>query len=451
MNNRIFRVLSVIIAMLFVLSAFMACDQASSTAETNPTSNTQNIDKNNGGNENNDGNEDNNIKDDSDISSDGGEAIVHEWLEATCTEPKKCKICQETEGVPNGHSFNGGAVCGVCGMERAYLRIDSNGTQSETGEYILFGAYPQSEVTDTALKNSLTELAGTLPTSSASAGWTSYGYYKSGKVSDYMWYIDVTRDGEMYRGVYFTSYRPYFASISSSKDYSYQDNNGYKTRNVYWFKYEPIKWRILTQDGSNALILSELLLDAQEYQVNNVLQSGHWYAANGEERLYHDKETGKLIISNSYKHSAIRNWLNDEFYNTAFGELQKEIIQLTMVDNSVLTTSPNNSYVSDNTEDNVFLLSYADITNESYGFNSDISAQDTARQKLLTDYAICQGASKDSQNTNSNVGDWRLRSPCSEDYGRCVSYIDYNGSVGSQGVVYNDGGVCPAMWICLQK
>lgn len=34
-----------------------------------------------------------------------GDACVHDWLEATCTEPKTCKLCGKTEGEALGHDY----------------------------------------------------------------------------------------------------------------------------------------------------------------------------------------------------------------------------------------------------------------------------------------------------------------------------------------------------------
>lgn len=34
-----------------------------------------------------------------------GCSCEHEWSEATCTEPKTCSLCAETEGEPSGHSW----------------------------------------------------------------------------------------------------------------------------------------------------------------------------------------------------------------------------------------------------------------------------------------------------------------------------------------------------------
>lgn len=62
------------------------------------------------------------------------EVIVasHSWQNATCTDPKKCSKCGETEGQALGHSDNGG-TCSRCGKK---LSIDMNtkvGKPVETG------------------------------------------------------------------------------------------------------------------------------------------------------------------------------------------------------------------------------------------------------------------------------------------------------------------------------
>lgn len=299
-----------------------------------------------------------------------------------------------------------------------YVRIDASDAPADTGEYILFGSYPQTRVSDGTITSALNDMRGTLPTSSNSYDWTSYRYY--GNVRNFMWYIDLEYSGEKYRGVYFTSYRPYYTLYSSSTSNSYQDDNGYSTGTVYWFKYEPIKWRILTESDGKAMILSELMLDSQQYDYDG-------------------------SYSNNYANSTIRRWLNDTFYNTAFGELQQAIIETTEVDNSAYSTGySSNQYACANTFDKVFLLSYMEVLNSSYGFSTSSSSSST-RQKQGSDYCKAQGSLTDS---NGN-GNWWLRSPNNVSSDR-AGRVDYDGSLGSfSSVYYTSNGVVPALVICL--
>lgn len=308
-----------------------------------------------------------------------------------------------------------------------YVRLDASDKPTDTGEYILFGSYPQTRVADGTITAALNGMRGTLPTSSNSYDWTSYGYYISGDVTNFMWYIDLEYSGGKYRGVYFTSYRPYYPTNSSSSSNSYQDDNGYSTGTVYWFKYEPIKWRILTESDGKAMILSELMLDSQQY----------------------DYESGKETYgNNNYAESTIRRWLNDTFYNTAFGELQQAIIETTEVDNSVYSTGySSNRYACENTFDKVFLLSYMEVVNSSYGFSTSSSSSST-RQKQGSDYCKAQGSWTSTTSGYVGNGYWWLRSPDDfNSYNARLVFVD--GLLGGSDVYSTLYGVVPALVISL--
>ena len=336
-----------------------------------------------------------------------------------CIDADNDSHCDEC----GGHIHNYvNSTCTICGLYR-------------NEKSIKFGSYPQSEVTDSSLKSTLNSKAGTLPTSSNSQDWTSYGYYISGNVSNFMWYIDVEQGGEKYRGVYFTFYRPKYTTSSSSASSTSQDDNGYTTSTVYWFKYEPISWTILsenTTDGT-ALILCDMIIDSQEYYITD----------SGTRTI-----DGKTVYPNNYAHSTIRKWLNETLYNTAFSELQKQIILTTTVDNSVTTTnSSSNQYACENTQDKIFLLSYVEATNSSYGLNLT-----AARRKKTTDYAQAQGAYTSTSTDYAGNGWWWLRSPkdYNYDYAEKVFYGgDLNMSIKNDDITYTNYGVVPALQIRL--
>ena len=82
---------------------------------------------------------------------------------------------------------------------------------------------------------------------------------------------------------------------------------------MYYFKVEPIRWRILTTDGETALILCDVIIEKVSFDA-----------------VYPYK--------NNYMDSELRAWLNSTFYETAFSELQREIILTTTVDNSLEST-----------------------------------------------------------------------------------------------------------------
>lgn len=126
-----------------------------------------------------------------------------------------------------------------------------------------------------------------------------------------MKYADVEYNGEKYRVVKFDLYRLYFTGFESTTDVDiYQDNNGYECGKIYWFKFEPLEWRIV--DEKSVYAICESIIDSQPFQ-NMVFYDGWRYFADQQ---YYD-------FSNYYVVSSIRNMLNKEFLNCAFTEEEK--------------------------------------------------------------------------------------------------------------------------------
>ncbi len=383
-------------------------------------------------------------------------------VEATCykegsTEGKKCSVCNEVLIAPQSvakteHNYaNGICINEGCGAKDPNYNAGepSGNTYTIEGDYVYFGSYPQTKVEDSSVIAALNSAAGDLPTSSDFGGWTNYEYYISSSNSTaFMWYKDISYENEKYRGVYFTNYRPYWTSYSSSADYTFQDDNGYELSTCYWFKYEPLKWRILTKRNGKAFLLCDIAIDSQEYYDN-----------------YDDNRSinGETVYANNYAESNIRAWLNDNFYNTAFSQAQQALIQTTLVDNSARSTNPNNNatywnngvntYACADTNDKVFLLSEQEITNSDYGFNGSYSAYDPARRFKSTDYAKCQGCYRYTRSGDiyDGNGPFWLRSPYYSNSG----YAWYVGLVGDSAFniyVYSSYySVVPALWLDLSE
>ena len=262
---------------------------------------------------------------------------------------------------------------------------------TRSGNYIYFGEYPQT------IKASNVSIISTMPDTD--------GYY-------------LGSDGERYAKVVADPY-PF------NDNYKFSDNSGVIDGNTYYFKVEPIRWRILSERDGKAFILCDSIIASKAYDAGN---------------------------NNNYANSDIRAWLNDEFYKTAFGALQQALIQTTEVDNSAQSTgnSPN-PYACENTFDKVFLLSCREVTNSAYGFANDPSAYDTARRMLTSDFSRATGAYMVTSSSYYyyGYGQWWLRSPY-------YNYSDYARKVDDRGIadlyynVYNDNyGVVPALNLTL--
>lgn len=174
---------------------------------------------------------------------------------------------------------------------------------------------------------------------------------------------------------------------------------------------EEIEWRVLDIEGDTALIISVMGLDA---------------------KLYH--KPGEKI---TWADCSLRAWLNNEFFNAAFNERERERVVLTNVVNN---DNPRWKTVGGkNTEDKVFILSIAEA--EQY------FADDDDRTSKPTAYAAGNGSSTDSDNGN---GWWWLRSPGGIQLSASVVYTD-GGIYDLGGIVnYTSGSVRPALRIKLE-
>ncbi len=190
---------------------------------------------------------------------------------------------------------------------------------------------------------------------------------------------------------------------------------------------EPIEWLVLDYDAVNnrALLISRYGLDAKPYS-----------------------EKG---IDITWEKCTLRTWLNGEFMNNAFSKTEQGAILTTAVDNSKnqgyskWSTSGGN-----NTQDRIFLLSYAEA-NKYLSVTYDDSNNMKSRVSP-TAYAIKQGAlTSDSHKTadGAAAGWWWLRSPGINQYS--AAYVSYDGALSLDYVNSDSGCVRPALWINLES
>ena len=297
------------------------------------------------------------------------------------------------------------------------LFIKSSAVYHEVGDIVEFGSYPQSEVKDSSTLSVLRSYEDGL-------NWVSYRYYTGSddwdgnmKPSDYMWYADETIGGQRYRAVKFSQYRPYLTGYTSSADKSWQDENGYHPDNIYWFKYEPLMWRVL--DPNKGLIMCESIIDSQAFSNHVFRDENNVFGKGKGEYLNKSNE-----YASDWKTSSLSSWLNSDFYNTAFTSSQQNKIKLTELENKSTYKS---QYDGKNSYNRVFLLSYWDAINPDYGFNSGQWDYDTAKRAHGTDYAKCQGlyVYRSSYSVNNGISYWQTRTP-SASLGNW--FVDYSGS-----------------------
>jgi hypothetical protein len=226
-----------------------------------------------------------------------------------------------------------------------------------TGSIITYGSYPQTKVTSSSLISALN--AQTLQ-----AGNT------------------VIYGGSKYKRIYFTQYTDYWGGTTTDPGNTYQDDNGYYINTAYWFKYEPLQWRVLSNTNGELFVMADKILDSRAY--NQVDTNVTWETCT------------------------MRSWLNNDFYNTAFNSSEQARIETSTVVNA------NNPWYGtsggNNTNDKLFLLSYGESMNPAYGFSSS-TGSDTAREAQGTDYSRSQGLYVYSGSSYDENSHWWLRSP----------------------------------------
>ena len=262
-----------------------------------------------------------------------------------------------------------------------------DGTDTTDWSYVYFGSYPQTEVKGDALTTAI----------------TGASYDENG---------DTWINGIKYRRIRRndTNYNEYFG----------MSNTAYR-----YFKWESIKWRVLSNDGSTLFVIADKGLDCKNYNETNT--------------------------SITWNECTLCAWLNNSFYHTAFNsEEQGGIVTQNVANKDDLIVDTESA---NNTNDKVYLLSSEEVTNPSYGFCKYGGSYSASRRLKLSDYAHIRGASTDDSTLYGYVENctWWLRSPGSS--AKYAANIYAGGRMDSIGVsVCNtDYAVVPAICINLSS
>ena len=157
----------------------------------------------------------------------------------------------------------------------------------------------------------------------------------------------------------------------------------------------------------------------------------------------------------TWENCTLRDWLNNDFYGTAFssGE-QGAIVSQTVVneDNPVYNTEGGN-----NTADKVYLLSLSEVMNPDYGFCEGYDICSVSRMVKASDYAHARGAWAETGTDYADYADyagncfWWLRSPGYDT--SCAADVTTFGSVYRSGYDVNDDYVAcvPVLYINLSS
>ncbi len=249
---------------------------------------------------------------------------------------------------------------------------------------------------------------GTWPTVSSDKQTITYGLYPKTHVSDESLVASLNRLGSSAKGKngWYLYGGEYYAKQTASPFYGgclFDDGAHIVSGTAYWFHCEPIEWKVLSEDGGDYYILANVLLDAQCY---------FDFTSRGMTTTDTRTIGGKTVYHNNYKHSDIRAWLNGKFLESAFA-LGSSSILTTLVDNSASTMKyGSNEFACEDTEDKVFLPSFMDYINASYGFSLyTYDRSQFARARKTTDWARAGGATYSTDERRYFKGPYCTRSP----------------------------------------
>ncbi len=231
-------------------------------------------------------------------------------------------------------------------------------------DIVELGSYPQSQVKDSALISELDKV---------NKNWISYGYYSgngeygSMVQGNWMKYADLTYNGSKYRAVTFSKYRPDATTkanpIESKAD---QFKNGYKINEIYYFLYEPLKWRALKTQSNNVQLICDSIVDNQAFnnEVYELKNNGYLYYYN--RHITEFSQDNNKYLAYIYKNSSLQKWLKKDFYNLAFDTNEKSKIYSICFEEDIISET----------------YRWLDLTDNLNILNTALGA---------TDYALSQG------------------------------------------------------------
>lgn len=288
----------------------------------------------------------------------------------------------------------------VAAVQQPENPVYDSETDSTEWDFVYFGTYPQEEVTGEALTDAITGAKYDKDGLAVVDGVTYKKLYKSNVVFK-MDGVDID-----------SHYKNYVKETNNEAFYDWVD------KEVAYFKCQPIRWRVLENDGSSLFLMADAAIDCHSYH------------------------TSKDAIT--WAESGVRSWLNKEFKDSAFTEEEQAAILTSQVVNKDNSFHGTDGGVD--TQDQVFLMSVEEMTSEKYGFPADYKTYSKTRRMTSTDYARAMGAWLGTYNDQYYGNAWYLlRTPGA--YPQASSLVYPFGHVYMDGYYVKDNyyAICPAL------
>lgn len=306
-----------------------------------------------------------------------------------------------------------------------------NAKQRVTWDCVWFGGYPQTEVVEFGSEEeaALKELNTYYETYYESVDSETFDKIKN---ASYNSDGDTVIDGKKYR-------RIMGKDVPGRNDYYVNDYFNNQDLNTYhYFKYEPIKWRILSVNDGQILLLADKILDYRQYHTK--YETVHWETSTIRSWL---NGYGKSSNQNE------ENYQSKNFITDAFSATEQKIIQEKTLKNA--NTLIDGSIEKNDTTDKIFLLSETEMWGEDavkYGFVNDEKIYDEARRSKTSTYAFALGAYRNTYELYAGNCTWWLRSMVNDNNADTIRATGESHDYDFDVVNYNNG-IRPALYVDL--
>jgi uncharacterized protein YjdB len=246
-------------------------------------------------------------------------------------------------------------------------------------------------------------------------------------------------------------------------------------------KKDPIKWRVLSVSGNDAFLMADVNLDLAPYN-DSFHEERSWAYGVSWSAEQIQKYDEMLNMSVTWETCTLRSWLNgygsesnkcgvdytnNNFIDTAFTESeQKSIITSTVVNyNGYIKYFFDKFEVNggNDTKDKIYLLSFDEANNTSYGFPSIYGQDVSALNRKNTAYVLACGSFKELYRDGSliltykpddgNTGWWWLRTPGEGNNNNNAMSADGEGYISITGhpIHTTNRTVCPVLHLNLSS
>lgn len=269
--------------------------------------------------------------------------------------------------------------------------------QRVTWDCVYFGSYPQAEVISTAMSESYQEVRKEY-LADGDLIMDDEVYEKLQAAADEEWSEqgDITlENGKKYRRIRQSD--AVYVRTGVYEHYNWSDESSY-----HYFMFQPVKWRVLSANGTKVMLLSERVLDdPPDTRFDSARNdSRNWLNGNS---AYSDEEGARQQ--------------DKSFLSNAFSRNERDVIADTVVSHEERLID-HEVEVADDTIDKLFFLSEKEAIAENrktkvYGFAAGWQIEDEARRASSSTYAKAMGVQWSVVPVEGGNTFWRLRTSSS--------------------------------------